>query len=137
MPDLQLAFATIRQLGEKLRAKDVTAVQLAGFFLDRLEKLGPVFNAVVRVTRDVALAQAKIADEELTAGRDRGPLHGIPFGVKDLLATKGIPTTWGAAPLKEQMFDDDATVIVRLREAGAVLCWQRFKMAARGNRRGG
>ena len=116
------AFATIRDLGAKLRAREVTSVQLAEFFLSRLEKFGPVYNAVVRVTRDVALAQAKQADEELKAGKDRGPLHGIPFGVKDLLATKGIPTSWGAAPLKDQMLDEDATVVVRLREAGAVLC---------------
>ena len=117
-----LAFATIRELGAKLRAKEVTSVQLAEFFLSRLDKFGPVYNAVVRVTRDVALAQAKQADEELKAGKDRGPLHGIPFGVKDLLATKGIPTSWGAVPLKDQMLDEDATVVVRLREAGAVLC---------------
>ena len=116
------AFATIRELGAKLRAKEVTSVQLAEFFLSRLDKFGPVYNAVVRVTRDLALAQAKQADEELKAGKDRGPLHGIPFGVKDLLATKGIPTSWGAAPLKDQVIDEDATVVVRLREAGAVLC---------------
>ncbi|MBC8115185.1 MAG: amidase [Candidatus Saccharimonas sp.] len=122
MPETNLAFATIRELGEKLRAKEVSSVQLAEFFLSRLETFGPVYNAVVRVTRDVALAQAKQADEELKAGKDRGPLHGIPFGVKDLLATKGIPTSWGAAPLKDQMLDEDATVVVRLREAGAVLC---------------
>ena len=93
-----LAFATVRELGAKLRAQEVTSVQLAEFFLNRLDKFGPVYNAVVRVTRDVALAQAKQADQELKAGKDRGPLHGIPFGVKDLLATKGIPTSWGAAP---------------------------------------
>ena len=122
MPESSFAFATIRDLGAKLRAKEVTSVQLAEFFLSRLEKFGPVYNAVVRVTRDVALAQAKQADVELKAGKDRGPLHGIPFGVKDLLATKGIPTSWGAAPLKDQMLDEDATVVVRLREAGAVLC---------------
>ena len=122
MPELNLAFATIRELGAKLRAQEVTSVQLTEFFLIRLDKFGPVYNAVVRVTRDLALAQAKQADEELKAGKDRGPLHGIPFGVKDLLATKGIPTSWGAAPLKDQMFDEDATVVVRLREAGAVLC---------------
>ncbi len=116
------AFATIRELGAKLRAREVTSVQLTEFFLSRLEKFGPVYNAVVRVTRDLALAQAKQSDEELKAGKDRGPLHGIPFGVKDLLATKGIPTSWGAAPLKDQMFDEDATVVVLLREAGAVLC---------------
>ena len=116
------AFASIVELGRRLRAKETTAVALTEYFLDRLKQFGPVYNAVVLVTSDVALAQARLADEELNAGRDRGPLHGIPFGVKDLLSTKGLPTTWGAAPLKEQMIDEDATVIVRLREAGAILC---------------
>ncbi len=115
------AFATIRELGAGLRNGEFTSVELTQFFLDRLERLGPRFNAVVRVTQQTALDQAAKADRELAAGRDRGPLHGIPFGVKDLLATKGIPTSWGAAPLKDQMIDVDATVIVRLREAGAVL----------------
>ncbi len=122
MPESTLAFATIRELGAKLRAKELTSVQLTELFLNRLDKFGPAYNAVVRVTRDVAMTQAQRADEELKAGRDRGPLHGIPFGVKDLLATKGIPTAWGAAPLKDQIIDEDATVVVRLREAGAVLC---------------
>ena len=116
------AFASIVEFGRRLRAKETTAVALTEYFLDRLKQFGPVYNAVVLVTSDVALAQARQADEELNAGRDRGPLHGIPFGVKDLLSTKGLPTTWGAAPLKQQMIDEDATVIVRLREAGAILC---------------
>lgn len=115
------AFESIRSLGQKLRAGEFTAVQLAEFFLERLERLGPKFNAVVTVTRKLALEQAANADRELAAGRDRGPLHGIPFGVKDLLATKDAPTTWGAAPFKEQQFDFDATVVVRLRAAGGIL----------------
>ena len=123
MPDnSSFAFASIRELAAKLRAKDVTSVHLATYFLDRLEKLGPVYNAVATVTRELALNQAKQADEELKSGRDRGLLHGIPYGVKDLLATRGIPTSWGAPPLKDQMIDEDATVVIRLREAGAVLC---------------
>jgi len=117
-----LAFASIADLGRRLRARDITAVALAEFFLERLQKWGPEFNAVTHITRDLALAQARKMDEELQAGRDRGPLHGIPYGAKDLLATKGIPTTWGAAPFKNQIFDDDATAITRLREAGGVLC---------------
>jgi aspartyl-tRNA(Asn)/glutamyl-tRNA(Gln) amidotransferase subunit A len=117
----ELAFASIRTLGAKLRAQDFTAVELAEFFLTRLERLGPEYNAVVTVTRMLGLAQAERADRELAQGNDRGPLHGIPCGVKDLLATSGIPTSWGAVPLKDQMFDEDATVVRRLREAGAVL----------------
>jgi len=116
-----LAFATLRTLGAGLRAKRFSSVELTEFFLKRTEKWGPQFNAVVRVTRELAFKQASIADMELAAGKDRGPLHGIPYGAKDLLATAGIPTSWGAAQLKEQMLDHDATVITRLRDAGAVL----------------
>ena len=121
MPE-PVAFVSIKELGRRLRSREITAVELAEFFLARLKQFGAEYNAVVQITTDIALAQAKQADEELTRGQDRGPLHGIPFGVKDLLATKGIATSWGAAPLKERMIDDDATVIIRLREAGAVLC---------------
>jgi aspartyl-tRNA(Asn)/glutamyl-tRNA(Gln) amidotransferase subunit A len=117
----ETAFASIRTLGQKLRAREFTSVALTEFFLDRLERFGPQFNAVVTVTRTLALEQAADADRELAAGRDRGPLHGIPYGAKDLLATKGIPTTWGAAPYRDRVIDEDATVIVRLRQAGAVL----------------
>lgn len=120
VPD-SAAWATIRKLGSALRANSFTAVELAEFFLDRIETKAKPLNAVVTVTRELALAEAMKADSELRAGRDRGPLHGIPYGAKDLLATRGVPTSWGAAPLKEQMIDDDATVIRRLREAGAVL----------------
>ncbi|MBI3860533.1 MAG: amidase [Planctomycetia bacterium] len=118
---LELAFASIRTLGQGLRAKQFSAVELAAFFLDRLEKFGPRFNAVVTVTRERALVEAAQADRDLAGGNDRGPLHGIPYGAKDLLATRGIPTTWGAAPYRTRVIDDDATVIRRLREAGAVL----------------
>jgi aspartyl-tRNA(Asn)/glutamyl-tRNA(Gln) amidotransferase subunit A len=118
MPD---PFATIRTLAKQLRAKEFTAVELAEFFLDRVERLGPKLNAVVTVTRKLALEQAQQADRELAAGKDRGPLHGIPYGAKDLLATAGIPTTWGAKPYRDQVFHEDATVVRRLREAGAVL----------------
>jgi aspartyl-tRNA(Asn)/glutamyl-tRNA(Gln) amidotransferase subunit A len=120
IPD-RLAFASVRTLGQKLRAREFSSRELTEFFLQRLETIGPKLNAVVTVTRAHALDEADRADRELAAGKDHGPLHGIPFGVKDLLATKGIPTTWGAAPFKEQMFDVDATVVTRLREAGAVL----------------
>lgn len=121
MPD-SLAFATISELGRRLRLRETTSVKITEFFLERLTRLGPGLNAVVKITADVALQQARLADQELSDGQDRGPLHGIPFGVKDLLATKDIPTSWGAAPLRDQMINTDATVIVRLREAGAILC---------------
>ena len=111
----------IREIGAHLRAKRISAVDLAEMSLRRLETIGPRLGAVVTVTRERALAQAHRANQELLAGRDRGPLHGIPYGAKDLLATKGIPTTWGAEPLREQVFDFDATVVRRLEEAGAVL----------------
>ena len=123
MPEnTSFAFASIRELAAKLRSGDVSSMQLTTYFLDRLEKFGPVYNAVATVTRELAVAQAKQADTELKQGRDRGLLHGIPYGAKDLLATRGIPTTWGAPPLKDQLIDEDATVVIRLREAGAVLC---------------
>ena len=115
------AFAPIRRLAKGLRKGDFTSRDLTEFVLDRLERLGPKFNAVATVTGDLARREARQADTELAAGRDRGPLHGIPYGVKDLLATRGIPTSWGAAPMKDRVIDADATVIVRLREAGAVL----------------
>jgi len=115
------AFASIVELGHALRQKKTSATELASYFLDRLEKLGPQFNAVVTVTRDRALAEAAQADREIKTGKWRGPLHGIPYGVKDLLATKGYPTTWGAEPYRQQTFDSDATVVERLGAAGAVL----------------
>jgi aspartyl-tRNA(Asn)/glutamyl-tRNA(Gln) amidotransferase subunit A len=121
MSDLDLAFASLTILGTKLRSGDVSSVELTKYFLDRLEKHGSKYNCVVTVTRDLALEQAKRADAELESGRDRGPLHGIPYGAKDLLATKGIPTTWGCVPYKDRVIDHDATVVTRLRDAGAVL----------------
>lgn len=116
-----LAFATIRELGRLIRAGEVTPTRLTETYLFRLETIGRRLNAVVTITRESALAEARVAEEELRSGHDRGPLHGIPYGVKDLLATAGIPTTWGAAPYRDQVFDYDATVIQRLRSAGAIL----------------
>jgi aspartyl-tRNA(Asn)/glutamyl-tRNA(Gln) amidotransferase subunit A len=117
-----LAFSTIPELGRLLRARKISAVELARHFLDRLERLGPTYNAVVTVMRDRALAEASQRDAELRGGKDRGPLHGIPYGAKDLLAADGAPTTWGAQPYRDQMLRDDATVVRRLGAAGAVLC---------------
>ena len=105
-----------------MHAGKVSPGELAETFLDRLERLGPRYNAVVTVTRERALREAREAEEEISSGRCRGPLHGIPYGVKDLIATsEGIPTTWGAAPFRNQTFEHDATVVRRLGEAGAVL----------------
>lgn len=119
----EVVFAPIRRLAELVRTRRLSPVMLAEVFLDRLERLGPRYNAVVTVTRDRALQQARRAEREIAAGRHRGPLHGIPYGAKDLVATsEGIPTTWGAAPLRHRVFDTDATVIRRLEDAGAVLC---------------
>jgi Asp-tRNA(Asn)/Glu-tRNA(Gln) amidotransferase A subunit family amidase len=117
-----LAFHSIIELGRLLRGHKVTAVGLAEYFLERLERLGPNYNAVVTVLRSAALAEARARDAELARGRDRGPLHGIPYGAKDLLAAAGAPTTWGAQPYRDQLLQGDATVVRRLREAGAVLC---------------
>ncbi len=118
----RFAFATIRELGAMLRSGATTPTALADYFCNRLETVGRQHNAVVTITRERACAEAQIAERELAAGQDRGPLHGIPYGAKDLLATAGgIPTTWGAAPLRDQQFDRDAAAIERLRAAGAVL----------------
>lgn len=121
MLDDDVLFASVREQGNLLRARKIGAVELTEAYLRRLETLGPELRAVVTVTRDLALSQAHRAHQEILAGRIRSPLHGIPFGAKDLLATKGIPTTWGAAPFKQQVFDFDATVIEKLQGAGAVL----------------
>lgn len=115
-------YMPIRELGKHIRNCEISPVKLTELFLNRLESLGPELNAVVTITRERALAQAKKAEKEIEAGQYRGPLHGIPYGAKDLLATKGIPTSWGAAPFKNQVFDYDATIIKKLDEAGAILC---------------
>ncbi|PYO93612.1 MAG: amidase [Gemmatimonadetes bacterium] len=115
------AFLSIAELGRLLRQKKTSATELATYFLDRLEKIGPRYNAVVTVTRERAMTEAAQADREIKAGKWRGPLHGIPYGVKDLLATKGYPTTWGAEPYRQQTLDSDATVVERLGAAGGVL----------------
>ncbi len=116
------AYSTITELGQLLRKKQVSSLELTRFYLDHLEKHGPALGAVVTITRERAEAEARRADAEIAKGKWRGPLHGIPYGVKDLLATKGIPTTWGAEPYRNQVFDFDAEVVRRLTDAGAVLC---------------
>ncbi|MDQ7036388.1 MAG: amidase [Anaerolineae bacterium] len=115
------AFFTVTQLAHLLRSKQVTSVELTQMYLARLKKYNPALQCVVTLTEDLAMQQAKRADEEIAQGYYRSPLHGIPWGAKDLLAKKGYKTTWGAMPYKEQTIDMDATVIQRLESAGAVL----------------
>ncbi len=116
-----LAFATVSDLASLLRAQKITSVALTQMYIERLKRYDPKLHFVITLTEDRALAQAKAADAEIAAGKYRGPLHGIPWGAKDLLAVKGYPTTWGAGGFEHQSFDEDATVVQRLDDAGAVL----------------
>lgn len=116
-----LAFFPVTDLASLLRARKVSATELTKMYLSRLKQYGERLSCVVTLTEELALAEAAKADREIRAGRYRGPLHGIPWGAKDVLATKGIRTTWGAKPFENQVFDFDATIVERLREAGAVL----------------
>ena len=116
-----LAFATIDELARLLHARKITALELTQMYINRLKRYDSKLHFVITFTEDRAIAQAKAADAEIAAGRYRGPLHGIPWGAKDLLAVKGYPTTWGAGGFEHQSFDEDATVVKRLDEAGAVL----------------
>lgn len=116
-----LAFLTVTQLSRLIHAGKITSTALTRMYLDRLKRYGPKLHCVVNLIEERALEQARRADEELAAGHDRGPLHGIPWGAKDLLATRGTPTTYGASPYAHQVLDYDATVVKRLEAAGAVL----------------
>ncbi len=116
-----LAFASAVELSRLIKARKVTSTALTLMYLERLRTFGPRLNCVVTLTAELALEQAARADKEIAAGNYRGPLHGIPCGIKDLFATKGIRTTYGAKPYENQVFDYDATVVRRLQEAGAVL----------------
>ena len=117
----ELAFAPITHLARLLRSRKISSTALTEMYLARLTRFDPVLHAVITLTRDRALAQAREADRELATGKYRGPLHGIPWGAKDLLSVKGYPTTWGAGWLREQRFESDATVVQWLDAAGAVL----------------
>jgi Asp-tRNA(Asn)/Glu-tRNA(Gln) amidotransferase A subunit family amidase len=116
-----LAYLPVTALAELLRTRQVTSVELTRIYLDRLARYGPRLQCVVTLMEERALGRAAQADKEIASGRYLGPLHGIPWGVKDLFATKGYPTSWGAAPFKTRVFDLDATVVARLDAAGAVL----------------
>src|SRR5580704_12629368 len=114
-------YLSVRELGERLRARKVSPVELTERYLERSQALGPQLNAYATLTPELALTQAHDAEKEIASGRYRGPLHGIPYAPKDLLAAKGYPTTWGARPYAHQTFDDNATVIERLNHAGAIM----------------
>jgi Asp-tRNA(Asn)/Glu-tRNA(Gln) amidotransferase A subunit family amidase len=116
-----LAFASVVELGHLLKTRRVTSVELTEMYLGRLHKYNDELNCVVTFLDETALAQAKHADAEIAAGRHRGPLHGIPWGAKDIIAVKGFKTTWGSGAYKDQVIDEDASVIEMLRDAGAVL----------------
>jgi Asp-tRNA(Asn)/Glu-tRNA(Gln) amidotransferase A subunit family amidase len=117
-----LAFYSVRELAELIRTRKITSLELTKFFIDRLKKHDTQLKFMVSLTEDLAIKQATQADAEIKAGKYRGILHGIPYGAKDLLATKGYKTTWGSVPYKDQTIDKDATVVQRLEKAGAVLC---------------
>ena len=116
-----LAFYSIEQLAYLIQHKKISSLKLTQFFIERLKKWGDTLQCVISLQEDIAYEQAKKADEEMAAGKYRGLLHGIPYGLKDLFAIKGTKTTWGAAPYKNQVIDEDAFVYLQLKKAGAVL----------------
>jgi len=116
-----IAYLGIAELGHLIRSRQISSVELTKLYLDRLKKYDPALRCVITLTEELALQQAQRADEELAAGKDRGPLHGIPWGAKDLIAVRGYKTTWGAGQYQDQVIDETATVAERLEEAGAVL----------------
>jgi aspartyl-tRNA(Asn)/glutamyl-tRNA(Gln) amidotransferase subunit A len=113
-----ILYQSAADLGPQIRARKISPVELTESYLARIQKLNGSLNAFETVTADLARSQARTAENEINAGRYRGPLHGIPYGAKDLLATAGIATGWGARPTKDQMFNKDATVVRKLRDAG-------------------
>ena len=119
--DADLAFLPVTHLARLLESRQVTAMELTELYLARLREFDPVLKCVVNLTEDLAREQAARADAEIEAGNYRGPLHGVPWGAKDLLAVRGTKTTWGASPYRDQVIDEDATVYTKLTEAGAVL----------------
>lgn len=119
--DTDLAFLPVTQLASLIRSRQVTSVELTKLYLDRLRKFDPLLHCVVSLTEELAMQQAARADRAIAAGEYRGPLHGIPWGAKDLMAVPGYKTTWGGTPFRDQEFDHTATIAERLEEAGAVL----------------
>src|SRR5205085_3258150 len=116
-----ILYLPITELSRRIRLRRLSPVQLTESYLERSRKFGARLNAYATLTPELALKQAHVAEKEIAAGKYRGPLHGIPYAAKDLLAVKGHPTTWGARPYANQQFDFDANVIRRLHDAGAIL----------------
>src|SRR3989454_10649567 len=121
MPGEEIFYLSVSELAKRIESKKLSPVNLTQAYLDRSQKLGRRFNAYARLTPESALEQAKAAEKEIQRGHYRGPLHGIPYAAKDLLAVKGVPTTWGAKPFADQVFDYNATVIDHLKRVGAVM----------------
>lgn len=121
MPSEAIFYLSVTELAKRIESRKLSPVELTQIYLDRSQKLGPRFNAYARLTPEIALAQAKAAEKEILRGHYRGPLHGIPYAAKDLLAVKGLPTTWGAKPFANQVFNYNATVIDHLNNVGAVM----------------
>jgi aspartyl-tRNA(Asn)/glutamyl-tRNA(Gln) amidotransferase subunit A len=121
MPGEEVFYLSVSELAKRIESKKLSPVELTQMYLDRSQKFGPRFNAYARLTPETALQQAKAAEKEIQRGHYRGPLHGIPYAAKDLLAVKGLPTTWGAKPYANQVFGYDATVVEHLNRVGAVM----------------
>lgn len=121
MIDERTLFLPVSEIGRRIRTRALSPVELTEAYLARSERIGPKLNAYVTLTRDLAMTQAREAERDIKAGHYRGPLHGIPYAPKDLIAVKGYPTTWGAPPLANQQFDYNATIIEKLNRAGAVM----------------
>ena len=121
MPGDEIFFLSISELAKRIESKKLSPVELTELYLDRSQKFGPRFNAYATLTPEIALEQAKAAEKDIQRGHYRGPLHGIPYAAKDLLAVKGVPTTWGAKPFANQLFDYNATIIDHLKNVGAVM----------------
>src|SRR2546426_2660479 len=121
MPGEEIFYLSVSELAKRIESKKLSPVELTRSYLDRSQKLGPRFNAYARLTPEIALTQAKAAEKEIQRGHYRGPLHGIPYAVKDLLSVKGLPTTWGAKPYANQAFNYNSTLIDHLNRVGAVM----------------
>lgn len=121
MPGEEIFFLSVSELGKRIESKKLSPVELTELYLDRSQKFGPRFNAYATLTPEIAREQAKAAEKDIQRGHYRGPLHGIPYAAKDLLAVKGVPTTWGAKPFANQVFENNATIIDHLKNVGAVM----------------
>jgi aspartyl-tRNA(Asn)/glutamyl-tRNA(Gln) amidotransferase subunit A len=121
MPGEEIFYLSVTELAKRIESKKLSPVELTQIYLDRSQELGPRFNSYARLTPEIAMVQAKAAEKEIQRGHYRGPLHGIPYAAKDLLSVKGLPTTWGAKPYANQVFEYDSTVIEHLNRVGAVM----------------